>query len=127
MADLAQAHAARFFGLEQGERRGDQHERGDGGDTHGHGRDGHAAREEQCHAKDRDDTGGTQRLAHAGQIELVGLLQAALVHVGDAVDHLIEVDAQADRGHLRIVAAGAAVYQATCQRECSAEPAVELV
>ena len=127
MTDLAQAHAARFFGLEQGERRGDQHERGDGGDTHDHGRDGHAAREEQCHAKDRDDTGGTQRLAHAGQIELVGLLQAALVHVGDAVDHLIEVDAQADRGHLRIVAAGAAVYQAACQRECSAKPAVELV
>ena len=127
MADLAQAHVARFFGLEQGKRRGDQHERGDGGDTHGHGRDGHAAREEQCHAKDRDDAGGTQRLAHAGQIELVGLLQAALVHVGDAVDHLIEVDAQADRGHLRIVAAGAAVYQAACQRERSAEPAVELV
>ena len=58
MADLAQAHAARFFGLEQGKRRGDQHERGDGGDTHDHGRDGHTAREEQRHAKDRDDADG---------------------------------------------------------------------
>ena len=58
VADLAQAHAARFFGLEQGERRGDQHERGDRGDTHVHGRDGHAAREEQRHAEDRDDADG---------------------------------------------------------------------
>ena len=58
VADLAQAHVARFFGLEQGERRGDQHERGDRGDTHGHGRDGHAAREEQRHAEDRDDADG---------------------------------------------------------------------
>ena len=56
-----------------------------------------------------------------------GLLQAAFVHVGDAVDDLIQVDAQADRGHLCIVAAGAAVYQAACQRERSTEPAVELV
>ena len=112
MASLAQAHAARFFGFEQGERGGDQHERGNRGNTHGHSRDGHAAREEQRHAKDCDDAGGTQRLAHAGQIELVGLLQAALVHVGDAIDYLIEVDAQADRRHLRIVAAGAAVHEA---------------
>lgn len=37
------------------------------------------------------------------------------VHVGDAVDHLIEVDAQADRGHLRIVAACAAVREAAAQ------------
>ena len=127
MADLAQAHAARFFGLEQGERGGDQHERGDGRDTHGHGGDGHAAREEQRHGKDREDTDGAQRLAHAGQVELVGLLQAALVHVGDAVDHLIEVDAQADCGHLRIVAAGAAVHQTARQGERSAKPAIELV
>ena len=53
-------------------------------------------------------------MAHAGQVELVGLLQAALVYVGDAVDHLIQVDAQADRGHLRVIAAGAAVYQSAC-------------
>lgn len=66
-------------------------------------------------------------MAHAGQVEFVGLLQAALVHVGNAVDRLIQVDAQADCGHLRIVAAGAAVYQAACQRERSADPAVELV
>ena len=66
-------------------------------------------------------------MAHAGRVEFVGLLQAALVHVGNAVDHLIQVDAQADCGHLRIVAAGAAVYQAACQRERSADPAVELV
>ena len=125
--DLAQAHAARFFGLEQGERSGDQHEGGNRGDAHGHGRDGHAAREEQRQAKDHDDADGAQRLAHAGQIELVGLLQAAFVYVGDAVDHFIEVDAQANRGHLRVVAAGAAVYQTACQRERSAKPAVELV
>ena len=66
-------------------------------------------------------------MAHAGQIELVGLLQAALVHVGDAVDHLIEVDAQADRRHLRVIAAGAAVHEAASQRNRSAKPAVELV
>ena len=51
-------------------------------------------------------------MAHAGQVELVGLLQAAFVHVGDAVDHLVEVDAQADRRHMRVIAAGAAVEQA---------------
>ena len=66
-------------------------------------------------------------MAHASQVELVGLLQAALIHVGDAVDHLIEVDAQANRCHLRIVAAGAAVRQTARQRERSAKPAVELV
>ena len=66
-------------------------------------------------------------MAHAGQVEFVSLLQAALVHVGNAVDHLIEVDPKADRRHLRVIAAGAAVYQAACQRERSAEPAVELV
>ena len=66
-------------------------------------------------------------MAHAGQVELVGLLQAPLVHVGGAVDHLIEVDAQADCGHLHVVAAGAAVHEAARQRECSAKPAVELV
>ena len=51
-------------------------------------------------------------MAHASQVELVGLLQAAFVHVGDAVDDLIQVDAQTDRRHLRVIAAGAAVNEA---------------
>ena len=66
-------------------------------------------------------------MAHAGQVEFIGLLQAALVHVRYAVDHLIQVDAQADRCHLRVVAAVTAVCKAAGQRECSAKPAVELV
>ena len=66
-------------------------------------------------------------MAHAGQVEFIGLLQAALVHVRHAVDRLIQIDAQADRCHLRVVAAGTAVCKAAGQRECSAKPAVELV
>ena len=51
-------------------------------------------------------------MAHSSQVEFVGLLQAAFVHVGDAVDDLIQVDAQADRRHLRVIAAGAAIHEA---------------
>ena len=125
--DARDGELGALWRLEVGERQREQHKRRHG--RHGHGDAGRsdAPRDEDERAVGDDDGGGAYRLRDAGEVELVHLLQAALVDVGQAVDGSVGEHSHAQREHLRVISAQLAVQDAHKHHDDARERAVCLV
>ena len=127
VGDLLEPPTTRLLGLEQRERNRYEHKRGGGGDAHAHRGDGDVARYEQEHREHEEHRRGAERLRDACKVELIGLLQAPLVHVCRTVDELEEVHAEADRRHVGLVVADRAIQDAEHERHGCRCPALDLI
>ena len=74
--------AARLRRLKLRQREREHHERERGDDGHDDARNAHVARDEQRQREPDERRGGPERLRDAGKVELINLLQAALVDIG---------------------------------------------
>ena len=91
--DAGRAHAARLRRFEQGQREREHHERQGRGHGHDDARHRQVAGDEQAQRERHEHHYRAERLRGAGQVQLVHLLQPPLVHVGQAVHHLVHVHA----------------------------------
>ena len=77
-----------------------------------------------------EEAGGKNRAGsiYKGRVKnILPGMQAAFVDIGQAVDHLVEVDAHADGEHVVVVTAEGAVAHADEQHERARDDAVDLV
>jgi hypothetical protein len=117
----------RALGLHERQRQREQHKRRCGAHRHANARDHHVARDKEQHREDHKREHAAHRLRDAGQVELVLLLQSALVDVAQRVKEAKPHHAAHDGGHVAVVTADAAVQKADKHHGHAGRNAVDLV